>query len=59
MRGKRSAIPDLWRVLAWMPSKAISKTSSGGTLRTGPQRSMVFLRTQSVISANSLSVRPE
>jgi hypothetical protein len=59
MRGNRSATPDLWRVDFWMPSKAISKTCSGLTARTGPKRSVVFLRTQRVISVNSASVRPE
>ena len=29
--GKRKATPDLWRGLAWMPSKAISKTCCGLT----------------------------
>ena len=36
MRGNRTAIPDLWRFDSPMPSKAISKTSSGSTTRTGP-----------------------
>jgi hypothetical protein len=43
MRGKRSATPDLWRGISWMPSKAISKTCSGLTARTGPKRSVRVL----------------
>lgn len=40
MRGNRNATPDLCRLLAAMPSKAISKTSSGFTVLTG----QIFLR---------------
>ena len=36
MRGNRKATPDLCRLLAAIPSNAISKTSSGFTVRTGP-----------------------
>ena len=44
MRGKRTAMPLLWRVLRAMPSKPSSKTKVGLTLRTGPKLSMVVLR---------------
>src|SRR5690606_11546265 len=38
MLGKRTATPERWRVDRRMPSNAISKTSTGLTLRTGPKR---------------------
>ena len=59
IRGKRSAMPDLCLVDLLIPSKANSKTCTGGTVRTGPKRSRVFLRTQAVIFRNSASVIPE
>mgnify|MGYP003524641504 CR=1 FL=1 len=34
--GNRTAIPDLWRLDRWIPSNPSSKTSSGLTVRTGP-----------------------
>ena len=43
IRGKRKATPDLCRLLAAIPSKAISKTSSGFTVRTGPNFSASFV----------------
>ncbi len=58
MRGKRTATPDLCRLEAWMASKAISITSSGRTLRTGPKRSVVLARTKRSTSRISASVRP-
>ena len=36
MRGKRTAMPLLWRGLRLMPSKPSSNTSVGLTLRAGP-----------------------
>ena len=42
IRGKRTAIPDLWRGDGWMPSKASSNTCSGFTDRTGPNFSTVL-----------------
>src|SRR5690606_32620379 len=36
IRGNRKATPDLCRLLKAMPSKAISNTNSGLTVRTGP-----------------------
>ena len=59
IRGNRSATPDLCRLEAAMPSKAISKTSSGFTVRTGPNFSSEFLFTKLSTCANSLSVNPE
>ena len=44
MRGKRTAMPLLCRVLRAMPSKPSSNTSVGVTLRTGPKLSTVVLR---------------
>ena len=42
-----------------MPSKASSKTSSGFTVRTGPNFSTVLRRTKASTSRISSSVRPE
>src|SRR5688572_20944648 len=36
--GNRIASPDLWRLLAWIESKATSSTSVLATSRTGPKR---------------------
>src|SRR5687768_10092710 len=58
MRGKRKAIPDLCLVERLIPSKAISKTSCGFTLLTGPNLSTVFSFTQRSTSRISSSVRP-
>src|SRR5688500_8227431 len=57
--GKRSATPDLCRLLAAIPSKAISKTNSVFTVRTGPNFSNEFLFTKLSTCANSWSVNPE
>src|SRR5436190_13068228 len=46
MRGNRSATPDLWRLEAAIPSKAISKTNSGFTVLTGPNFSNEFRLTK-------------
>jgi EAL domain-containing protein (putative c-di-GMP-specific phosphodiesterase class I) len=46
IRGKRTAIPDLWRPEAAMPSKATSKTWLGSTRRVGPNFSSVCPRIQ-------------
>ena len=59
MRGKRTATPDLWRVERWMPSKPSSKTSSGLTVRTGPNFSTMLRRTNASTRAISSSVSPE
>ncbi len=59
MRGKRTAMPLLWRVLRAMPSKPSSKTSVGLTERTGPKLSTVVLRMTASTRAISASVRPE
>ena len=59
IRGKRTAMPDLCRVERWMPSKASSKTSSGLTVRTGPNFSSVLRRTKASTLRISSSVRPE
>ena len=40
--GNRNATPDLCLLLRAIPSKAISKTSSGFTVRTGPNFSIAF-----------------
>ena len=53
MRGKRTATPLLWRGLAPMPSKPISKTSVGRTLRTGPNFSSVVARMTRSTALNS------
>ena len=45
IRGKRVAMPDLWRVDRWMPSKPSSNTCVGRTLRTGPNFSIVVFFT--------------
>ena len=58
MRGKRTAMPLLWRGLAAMASKPISKTSVGLTLRTGPNFSRVWARMTWSTAANSASLRP-
>ncbi len=52
-------MPDLCRVERWMPSKASSKTSSGLTVRTGPNFSTMFRRTKASTRAISSSVNPE
>ncbi len=59
MRGKRTAMPLLWRLLAAMPSKPSSNTRVGVTLRTGPNFSTVVLRTMASTLRISSSVRPE
>jgi len=59
IRGKRKAKPALCRLLSAIPSKAISNTSSGLTVRTGPNFSMAFLFTNEFTSLISLSVKPE
>ena len=59
MRGKRTAMPLLWRELSAMPSKPSSNTMVGVTLRTGPNFSCVVLRTIASTSRISASVRPE
>ena len=59
MRGKRTAMPDLWRGERWMPSKASSKTCSGFTERTGPNFSTVFFLMNASTRRISASVRPE
>ena len=59
IRGKRTATPDLCRVLCAIPSKAISKTNSGFTLRTGPNFSKVLRFTQRSTLLISQSVNPE
>ncbi|CKV99107.1 Uncharacterised protein [Mycobacterium tuberculosis] len=59
MRGKRTAMPLLWRVLRAMPSKPSSNTSVGFTLFTGPKVSTVVLRMIASTRAISASVRPE
>ena len=59
MRGKRTAMPLLWRGLAFSPSNASSKTSLGTTLRTGPNFSKVVARITLSTRANSASLRPE
>ena len=59
MRGKRTAMPDLWRGERWMPSNPSSNTSSGFTVRTGPKRSTVLRRTKLSSHFNSSSVKPK
>ena len=59
IRGKRRATPLLCRLLNPIPSKAISKTNSAFTVRTGPNFSMEFLVTKRLTSIISLSVSPE
>ena len=59
MRGKRTAMPLLWRGLREMPSKPSSNTSVGRTLRTGPKLSTVVWRITASTLAISASVRPE
>ena len=59
MRGKRTAMPLLWRGLRAMPSNPSSNTSVGLTLRTGPKVSIVVLRTTASTRPISASVRPE
>ncbi len=59
MRGKRTANPDLCRSLRLMPSNPSSKTRRAFTVRTGPNRSVVFLRIHPSNSRTSASVRPE
>ena len=59
MRGKRTAMPLLCRLLRLMPSKPSSNTSVGLTLRTGPNFSSVVLRITLSTRWNSSSVRPE
>ena len=54
--GKRNATPDLCRLLNAIPSNAISKTSSGFTVLTGPNFSIEFCLTNlltSIISSCS------
>ena len=57
------ATPDLCRVERCNPSNATSNTSplSGScvTSRTGPNRSMVLLRTKRSIFCSSSSVKPK
>jgi hypothetical protein len=52
--GKRKATPLLWRLLAAIPSNAISKTSSGFTVLTGSNFSIEFLFSNAPTSLNSL-----
>jgi hypothetical protein len=63
MRGKRMATPDLCRGERFSPSKAISstrpKSRSARTDRTGPNRSMVWSRTNLSSSFSSSSVKPK
>src|SRR5690606_9289817 len=59
IRGKRNATPDLCRLLYPIPSIAISKTSSGLTVRTGPNFSSAFRVTKRLTSLISVSVNPE
>src|SRR5690606_12474439 len=59
IRGKRRATPLLCRLLKPIPSNAISNTSSGLTVRTGPNFSSEFLVTNRLTSIISLSVSPE
>ena len=59
MRGKRIATPDLCRAELFTPSNATSSTSFGATARTGPKRSVVWLRTKRSSSRNSSSVKPK
>src|SRR6185369_234817 len=59
IRGKRTAMPDLWRGDRAMPSKPSSNTSVGVTLRTGPNFSIVVLRMIASTSLISSSLKPE
>src|SRR3954453_10650193 len=59
MRGNRTAIPDLCRLDGCNPSKWSSKTSSGLTVRTGPNFSSVFRRMNWSTLRISWSVSPE
>ena len=52
MRGKRTAMPDLWRFERFRPSKASSKTSSGLTVRTGPNFSSMLCAHEGVDAAD-------
>ena len=54
MRGKRTAMPLLWRALRLMPSKPSSNTSVGLTLRTGPNFSSVVRRIDAIDLAELL-----
>ena len=59
MRGKRSATPDLCRVLSCAESNATSNTSSLLTSRTGPKLAVVWLRIQLSSCFSSSSVKPK
>ena len=57
--GNRTAKPDLCLDDLAIPSNAISKTSCGNTLLTGPNLSKVFFLINESTFLNSLSVSPE